>query len=299
MSPDPQAFLECLGEMGPPGLLGPRDPQVLQEKRGNQARLARKATWARWAPQDPREVRETLAPSALLGSTAWQEPQDQQDLQGPQAPPGLQDQDSLQDLTTWKAPGDPSGRQPEVLTGRRDRPACPESRGILEPQGHQGPREKSEQTELPASLAERARLEPRDPKEKKGPRERKATQGRMEWDSQASPAPPGPLGLSSTCRSRIGRWRVCRAPRAARGLQAFPDLPGQKETWAPEASRAPRGPRVRRVSRAWSSAPTGEQRPWPRREPRVSLAFEDPRAHMGGQGTRERSASLDGRVAPG
>lgn len=45
-----------------------------------------------------REARETLAPSALLGSTAWQEPPDPQAHQGPLAPPGPQAQDSPQGL---------------------------------------------------------------------------------------------------------------------------------------------------------------------------------------------------------
>lgn len=248
--------------MGPPGFLGPQDPQVLQEKMGNQDRAARKAALARRAPQDPREARETPAPSAHLGSTAWQDAPDQQDHQGPRAPRGLQAQDSLRGLTTWKAPGAPSGRQPEVPMGRRDHLARLESRGILESWGHQGPRERPEQTELlgsPAFLAGRVQPGSRDQKEKKGPRERKATQGRTEWGSQASRDPLDPQGLLSTCRSRTERWRACRAPRAGWGSQASPDQPGRRETWAPEASRASRDPRARRVSRAWSSALTAER----------------------------------------
>lgn len=45
-----------------------------------------------------REARETLAPSALLGSMAWQEPPDPQAHQGPLAPRGPQAQDSPQGL---------------------------------------------------------------------------------------------------------------------------------------------------------------------------------------------------------
>lgn len=215
----------------------------------------------RRAPQDPREARETLAPSALLGSTAWQEPPDPQAHQGPLAPPGPQAQDSPQGLMTWKAPGAPSGQQPEVLTGCRDRLARPESRGILELWGHQGAREKLEQTEhlaSPASQAERVQLDPRDQKEKRGLRERKETQGRMEWGSQDSRDLLDPQDLSSTCRSRTECWRACQAPRAVRASLASPDQPGQRETWAPKASRASRDPRVRRESRARSSALTAE-----------------------------------------
>lgn len=45
-----------------------------------------------------RAARETLAPSALLGSTAWQEPLDPQARQGHLVPPGPQAQDSPRDL---------------------------------------------------------------------------------------------------------------------------------------------------------------------------------------------------------
>lgn len=45
-----------------------------------------------------REARETLAPSALLGSMAWQEPLDPQAHQGPLAPRGPRAQDSPQGL---------------------------------------------------------------------------------------------------------------------------------------------------------------------------------------------------------
>lgn len=216
------------------------------------------------APQDLREARETPAPLALLARTAWQDPPDQLGRRGLQGPPGSRgprDQDSLQGLMTWKAPGDPSGRQREVLTGHRDRPACLESRGILDQLGHRALREKSEQMEVPgspASPAERARLEPRGQKEKKGPRERKATQGRTEWGSQASLDPLDPQGLSSTCRSRTEQWPACRDPRAAPGSLAFPDQPGRRETWAPKASRASQDPRARRVSRVQSLAPMAE-----------------------------------------
>lgn len=117
--------------MGPPGTLVPRDPLVLQEETGNQERPARKAASVKRVPQDLREAREIPDPLALLGRTAWQEPLDQLDHQGPQdplGPPGSLDQDSLQDLMTWKAPGDPSGRQCEAPRGRRDHPALLETR---------------------------------------------------------------------------------------------------------------------------------------------------------------------------
>lgn len=151
----------------------------------------------------------------------------------------------------------------------------------------------------PASLAERAQPEPRDPKEKKGPRERKVTQGGMEWGSLASPDPPGPQDLSSTCRSRTERWQACRDLRAGRGTQAFLDRLGQREIWAPKASGAPRDPRARRASRARSSAPMAARWALPRKEPRESPASEDRRVHMDGRGTKGRLASLGGRVAPG
>lgn len=115
--------------LGPPA---PQDLREPQEKTGGQERPARKAAWAKWGPQDLREARETPDPWVLPERTAWQEPPDQQDHQDPQGPPGLQDQDFPQGLMTWKAPGDPSGCQPEVLMGCRERPASLEPRGILE-----------------------------------------------------------------------------------------------------------------------------------------------------------------------
>lgn len=48
--------------------------------------------------------------------------------------------------------------------------------------------------------AKRAYLEPRDPKERKGTRERKVTQGRTEWGSQGPPGPPDSRGPLSTCQ---------------------------------------------------------------------------------------------------
>lgn len=259
MSLAPQAFPESLDGTDPLGLPGPRAPQVSQEEMGKQGRPARKAASARWAPPDRREARETPAPSALLGTPAWQGSPDQQDHQGPPGPPDLQAQDLPPGLTTWKAPGDPSGGLPKAPTGRRHRPARPESRGILEPWGQQGPREKSEQTELPgcpASPAERAQLDPRDQKERRAPGETKETPGRTEWGSRASRDPLDPQGLSSMYQTE--RWRACQAPRAARGLQASPDRPGQRVTWAPKASQASRDPRARRASQAQSSAPTAD-----------------------------------------
>lgn len=68
------------------------------------------------------------------------------------------------------------------------------------------PREKLEQTEppgSPASLAERALLGPRGRRETEAAREKREIQGRTESGSQASPDPPGPRGLWSTCRSRM------------------------------------------------------------------------------------------------
>lgn len=206
------------------GPLGPRDLQVFQGKTGDQERPARKAALAKRAPQDLREARETLVPSALLERAAWQDHLDQQDRKGPPGllgPLGLRDQDFLQDLMTWKAPGDPesrmtrkapgdpSGWEPEVLMGCRDRLAGLESRGILEFLGYRGPREKSVQADplgFPASRAEKVWTEPRDQKEKKGPRERKETQGRTEWGSRGPPGPPDLQGLSSMCRSRTEQW---------------------------------------------------------------------------------------------
>lgn len=96
-----------------------------------------------------------------------------------------------------------------MLMGCRDRLAGLESRGILEYLGYQGPREKSVQADprgFPASRAEKVWTEPRDQKEKKGPRERKEMQERTEWGSRGPPGPPDLQGLSSTCRSRIEQW---------------------------------------------------------------------------------------------
>lgn len=180
-----------------------------------------------WAPQDPREARETLAPLELLGSAAWREPLGWLDLQDPRDPPGHQDQDSLLDSMTWKALEHPSGQQHAALMGHRDRLAHQDSRGILEPLGHLGPREKLELTEPAgslASLAERAQLGPRDLKETRGAQEREVTQGRMEWDSRACPGPLDPQGPWSTCRSRMELWRACRGLRAGQASQASPDL---------------------------------------------------------------------------
>lgn len=290
---------------------------MFQGKMGDQERPARRAALAKQAPPDLREARGTLVPLALLGRTAWQDHLDQQDHKGPlglPGPPDVRDQDFLQDLMTWKAPGDPDSRttrkalgdptgwQPAELMGCRDSPAGLESRGILEYLGYQGPREKSVQVGPPgflASPAERAWTEPRDQKEKKGPRERKATQGRMEWGSQAPPGLPDLRGLSSTCRSRTEQWPWPTESRASRGMRASPGQPGRRETWAPEACRAPRDPRARRGSRAQSPALTAECWAWPRKEPRGSPASEDPRVRMGGPGTRARLASPDDRAVLG
>lgn len=122
----------CPGGTGPLGFLAPRVHQALQEKEEDQGGWARRAAPVKWAPQDLREARVTLGLLALLGRMAWQEPPDQPDHQGPQDPPGHQDQNSPQGLMTWKALGDPSGRRLKEPAGRRDRPARPESRGILE-----------------------------------------------------------------------------------------------------------------------------------------------------------------------
>lgn len=67
-------------------------------------------------------------------------------------------------------------------------------------------------------------------------------------------------------------------------------------TWVPKASRVFRGPRVRRESQALSLALMAEPWAMPRREPRESQAFEDPRVLMEDLGTRVKLASLDGRV---
>lgn len=114
----------CLGARGPPGFLASRDPQALQEKRVPQEGWGRKAAWVKQAPQDIRGARETPVLLALAGTAAWQEPLDPLDRQAPLGPLGHRDQDSLLDLMTWKAPGGPSGQQPEALMGRRDPPAC-------------------------------------------------------------------------------------------------------------------------------------------------------------------------------
>lgn len=148
-----------------------------------------------------------------------------------------------------------------------------------------------------ASPAERALLAPRGQKEIKEAREKKVTQGRTEWGIQASPGPLDPLDLWSTCQRRTAQWPVCQDPRAGRGTQAFLDLLGRRVTWAPKASGASRDPRVKRVNLAVSSVLMAELWPSPRKEPRESQASEDPRVHTDGLGTRERSASLDGRAA--
>lgn len=114
----------CLGARVPPGFPASRDPQALQEKRGPQEGRGRKAAWVKQAPQDIRGARETLVLLALAGRAAWQEPLDPLDHQAPLGPLGHQDQDSPLDLMTWKAPGGPSGQQPEAPMGRRDPPAC-------------------------------------------------------------------------------------------------------------------------------------------------------------------------------
>lgn len=296
------ASLVCLGATDPVGLQAPRAPQALQGKRVHQERRARKAALVTRAPQDPREAKETLAPLVLLGRAAWQEPLVRLDLQDPRDPPDHRDQDSLQDLTTWKAPEHPSGRQPAAPMGHRDLPACQDLRGILEPAGRLGPREKLEPMEPRASLAslaERAQLGPRGPKETKGAPEKGVSQDRMEWDSQACLGPQDPQGPWSTCRSRTEQWPVCQGLRAGLASRASLDLLDQRATRAPEESRGSQDPRVRRASLVASSALTAE--PWalPRKEPRESQASEDPRVPMGGLGTRARSAFLDGRVALG
>lgn len=115
----------------------------------------------------------------------------------------------LLDLRTWKARGDPFGRRPEALKGCRDHLDPQDSRGTLERLGHLEPREKLELTEPPASqafLGERVLLGPRDPKEKRGVKEKKETQGRTEWGSPACPGPLDPRGLWSTCRSKMEQW---------------------------------------------------------------------------------------------
>lgn len=302
MFQDLLAFLVGLGATDPLGFQAPRAPRVLQGKRVHQERWARKAALVTQAPQDPREARETPAPLVFPGRPAWQEPLVQLDLQDPQDPPGHQDQDLLLDLMTWKALEHPSGPQPAAPMGHRDRPACQDSRGILEPAGHLGPREKLEPMEPVgslASLAERAQRGPRDLKETKGALEKEVTQERMEWDSQACLGPQDPQGPWSTCRSRTEQWQAHQGLRAGPASQASLDLLDRRVTQVPEASRASQDPRVRRGSLAVSSALMAE--PWalPRKEPRESQASVDPRVRMGGLGTRVRSAFLDGRVALG
>lgn len=165
--------------------LAPRDPKVPQEGRGSQEHRDQKATLAMWAPQDPRAVRGTPAPWVAQARLASWEPQgllDLKDPPDPQGPLGLQDQDLRLDLKTWKAPGFPSGQQPETPRGGRDCPEPQDSRGTLEQMGDQGPREKSVQMAPLASQAspgEMALWDPRDPREKRESRERKETPGRM------------------------------------------------------------------------------------------------------------------------
>lgn len=292
----------CLGGKVPPGFPVSRDPQALQEERGPQEGLGRKAISVKQAPRDLRVARETPVLLVLAGRVASQEPPDLLDPQAPLGPPGRQDQDSPLDLMIWKAPEGPSGRQLEALMGCRDPRACRDSRGILACLGHRGPREKLEQMEPLGSLAspaERALLGPRGQRETEAAGEKRETQGRTESGSQASPAPPDPRGLWSTCRSRTEPSGACRDPRVGPASQAFLDLRGPRATWALRANEAPQDPRVRRVSLAASSAPMAV--PWalPRKEPRESRASAGPRAHTDGLGTRERLAFLDGRVAPG
>lgn len=114
-----------------------------------------------------------------------------------------------------------------------------------------------------ASPAETVWLEPRVQKEKRGPRERKATQGRMAWGSQALLGPPDFQDPSSTCQSRTELWPSPMGSRASRGTRDSQDQLGQWETWGPEANRDPQDPRARRVSRVRSLAPTAERWPLP------------------------------------
>lgn len=301
MCQDPQAFLVCLGERVPRAFPALRDPRVLQGRRAPREQLARRAASATSAAQDPRAARETLALSAHPERKAWQEPLGLLGLRDPPDPLGHQDQDLLLDLMIWKAPDYHSGQQAEAPRGCRDLLVCRDLRGTPERQGHLEPREKSEQTVCGAFLVspgKKVQVGPRGPKERKGARGKGESQEEMEWDSRAFLGPLDPQGLWSTCPVRMEPLQVCQDLRAGRGSQVFQDPPGQRVTWVPKASKASRGPRVRRGSLVPSSAPMAELWALPRKEPRESQVFEDPRVHMGGPGTRARSASLDGRVAP-
>lgn len=302
-SQDPQASRVCLGGTAPQDFLDLRDPQALLEERVLQEERARKEPLATQEPLDPRAARETQALWVLPGRMALQEPLgplDPQDPQDPQDLPGPLDKDSLRDLMTWKALEPPSGQQPEAPQSSRDHLAFQDSREILVCLGLLETKGKLEQMAPAGSLASqavKAQLGPWDPKERKGVREKKVTQGRTAWASLASPGPQDPRAPWSMCRNRTEHWPVCQVLRAGRALQASLDLLGQRATRAPKAHRAPRDPRVRKGSQVASLALTAE--PWVlcRREPRVSLASVDPRDHMDGLGTREKSAFLDGRVA--
>lgn len=209
MLQDLQAFPVCPGRKAPQAFLVPRDPKVLQAKRAHQEWQARKATLVMWASQDPRGAKETPGLPVYLESLAWVDPLDQLDLQGPQDPQGPQDQDLLLDLMIWKALEYPSGQQPGALMDCRALQGCRDLRGILERQDHLEPREKSEQMEPRVSLAsqeEGVQLGLRDQKGRKGAREKRETQEKMEWDSQASLAPQDPQGLWSTCLMRKEQW---------------------------------------------------------------------------------------------
>lgn len=187
MHQDLQVFLVYLGRKDPPVFQVPRDPQVLQAKRAHQEWPARKAMLAMWASQDPRGAKETLGPSVCLARLVWLDPLGQSDPRGLQGLQGHQGLDLLLDSMTWKALEYPSGQQPEAPTGCRDRRGCRDSRGILELQGHLEPREKLEPTEPRASLAlpeEKVHLGPRDRKERKGSKEKRETQEKMEWAGQ-------------------------------------------------------------------------------------------------------------------
>lgn len=81
-------------------------------------------------------------------------------------------------------------------------------------------------------------------------------------------------------------------------MQAFRDLLDQRVTWVPKASGVFQGLRARRESQVLSLALMAELWAMPRKEPRENQALEDRRVLMGDLGTRVKSVSLDGRVAP-
>lgn len=54
-----------------------------------------------------------------------------------------------------------------------------------------------------ACLEERVQLAPRGQKERKGAREKRETQGRTAWDSQASLDPQDLRDLRSMCQTRM------------------------------------------------------------------------------------------------